>query len=54
MRDSVNEAIASTVRDMMEINLEVSFTEKDLNMLGVKVDPVTITADDIQKIGSNK
>ncbi len=50
MRKSVNEAIASTVRDMLEVGLEVSFTEKELNKLGVKVDPVTITADEIQKI----
>lgn len=50
MRDSVKEAIASTVRDMQEVNLPVSFTEKELSKLGVKLEPVTITADEIQNI----
>lgn len=50
MRKRINEAIGSTVKDMQEMDLEVSFTEKELSKLGVKVEPVTITADEIQKI----
>jgi len=39
---------------MQEVNLEVSFMEKDLNKLGVKVGPETVMADEEQKIGANK
>ncbi len=50
MRDSINEAISSTVRDMIETNLEVSFTEKELSKMGVKIVPVSISAEEIQNI----
>ena len=50
MRDSINEAISSTVNDMLEANLEVSFTKKELNKLGVKIAPVVISAEEIQNI----
>ena len=50
MRDSINEAISLTVRDMIETNLEVSFTEKELSKMGVKIVPVSISAEEIQNI----
>ena len=50
MRDSINEAISSTVRDMIETNLKVSFTKKELDKLGVKIVPVSISAEEIQNI----
>jgi len=50
MRDSMNEAISSTVKDMIEADLEVSFTKKELNKLGVKIEPVKITAGEIKTI----
>ena len=50
MRDSINEAIASTVNDMVEANLKVSFTKKELDKLGVKIVPVSISAEEIQNI----
>ena len=50
MRNSINDAIASTVTDMLEADLDVSFTQKELKKMGVKIDPVTITANDIQAI----
>ncbi len=50
MRDSINEAISLTVTDMLEADLDVSFTQKELKKMGVKIDPVTITADEIQTI----
>ncbi len=50
MRDSINDAIASTVHDMLEANLEVSFTKKELDKLGVKIVPVTISVEEIQNI----
>jgi len=50
MRDSINEAISLTVTDMLEADLDVSFTQKELKTMGVKIDPVIITADEIQTI----
>ena len=50
MRNSINDAIASTVNDMLEANLEVSFTKKELDKLGVKIVPVSISAEEIQNI----
>ena len=50
MRNSINDAIASTVKDMLEADLEVSFTKKELDKLGVKIVPVSISAEEIQKI----
>ncbi len=50
MRDSVNEAISSTVKDMIDADLEVSFTTKELNKMGVEISPVMITADEIKAI----
>ena len=50
MRDSINEAISSTVVDMLEADLDVSFTQKELKKLGVKINPVTISVEEIQNI----
>jgi putative transcriptional regulator len=50
MRNSIKEAIASTVNDMAEAGLEVSFTKKELNKLGVKIVPVDISSEEIQQI----
>ena len=50
MRNSVNEAISSTVKDMLDADLEVSFTKKELNKLGVEIVPVKITAEEIKTI----
>ena len=50
MRDSINDAIASTVSDMLEADLKVSFTKKELDKLGVEVDPVSFSSETIQEI----
>ena len=50
MKSSINEAIASTVTDMLEADLKVSFTKKELDKLGVNVAPVSILAESIQNI----
>jgi len=50
MRSSINEAISSTVKDMLDADLEVSFTKKELNKLGVEIEPVKITAEEIKTI----
>ncbi len=50
MRDSINKAISLTVTDMLEADLDISFTQKELKKMGVKIDPVIITANEIQTI----
>ena len=50
MRKSINEAIASTVTDMLEGDLEVSFTKKELDKLGVEVVLVSLSATEILQI----
>ena len=50
MRNSINDAISSTVTDMLEVDLKVSFTKKELDKLGVKVASVSISAEEIQSI----
>jgi putative transcriptional regulator len=50
MRDSINEAIASTVSDMLEADLKVSFTKKELDKLGIKLTPVSFSSETIQEI----
>ncbi len=50
MRSEINEAIASTVSDMLEADLKVSFTKKELDKMGIKIAPVNISAETIQSI----
>lgn len=50
MRKSINEAISSTVSDMLEIGLETSFTKKELDEMGVQIAPVSISAQEIREI----
>jgi len=46
----MNEAIASTVSDMINADIKVSFTQKELRQLGVKVATVSLSADEISSI----
>ena len=50
MRDSIKDAIASTVNDMIQSDLPVSFTKKELNSMGVDVPDVFVSVEAIQKI----
>ena len=50
MRKSINEAIASTVSNMINADIKVSFTQKELKELGVKVASVSLSADEISSI----
>ena len=50
MRDSIKDAIASTVNDMIKADLPVSFTKKELDSLGVDIPEVFVSVEDIQKI----
>ncbi|MBK7107420.1 MAG: helix-turn-helix domain-containing protein [Ignavibacteriae bacterium] len=50
MRAKIKEAIGKTVQDLISNNLKISFTEKELKALEVKIPKVKINAKDIQKI----
>jgi len=50
MRESIKEAIASTVSDMIEADLKVSFTQKELKKMGIHVLPVALSSEEIQQI----
>ncbi len=50
MRKSIKEAIGTTIQDMVDSGLKSSFTEKDLNLLGVKIPEIVITSAEIRGI----
>ena len=50
MRDSIKDAISSTVSDMIHSDLPVSFTKKELDSLGVEIPEVFVSVQNIQKI----
>jgi putative transcriptional regulator len=50
MRPSIKKAIGTTVQDMLDSGLKSSFTEKELNSLGVKIPEIVITSTEIKEI----
>ncbi len=50
MRDSIKEAVATTVTDMLNTGLKVSFTQKELNELGIEIEKTSISHVDIKNI----
>jgi putative transcriptional regulator len=50
MRESINEAIATTVTDMLNADLKVSFTQKELSKMGVEVPHVDFSPENIGTI----
>ena len=50
MRKSMKEAIGTTVQGMIESGIDSSFTQKDLNTLGIKIPEVVITSAQIKGI----
>jgi putative transcriptional regulator len=50
MRESIKNAIGSTVQGLTKIGIKTSFTKKELKGLGVEIPDVEINAKDIQKI----
>ena len=50
MRDSIKEAVGTTVQDMLNAGLKVSFTKKELDKLGVEIPKSKISADEIKNI----
>jgi len=50
MRESVKKAIGETVQDLMNSGIKTSFTEKELNSLGIKIPEVQLTTQQIKNI----
>jgi len=50
MKSNIDEAVASTVKDMIDAGLKVSFTQKELNKMGIQMQQVSLDAKQIQKI----
>ena len=50
MRNSVKEAIVSTIDDMQKAGLEAIFTKKELDGMGIDVTPVSFDKDEIKTI----
>ncbi len=47
MRESIKNAIGETVQDMMDSRIKVSFTKKELDLLGVEIPKVQFTTNQI-------
>jgi putative transcriptional regulator len=50
MRNSIKKAIGETVQDFINSGLKTSFTEKELNSLGVTIPEVRLTNNQIKEI----
>ena len=50
MRESIKNAIASTVSDMLSADINVSFSKKELDKLGVEIPVVSLSASEIKDI----
>lgn len=53
MRDSIKKAIGDTVQDLINTGIKTSFTEKELNSLGVTIPKVHLTIYQIKEIREN-
>ena len=50
MRDSIKKAVGETVQDLINSGFKTSFTEKELNSLGVTIPEVQLTTHQIKQI----
>ncbi len=50
MRNSIKEAIGETVQDLINAGVPVTFTQKELNQLGVEIPNVHISSNEIKTI----
>jgi len=50
MRDSIKQSVGSTVQDLLNSGLEVSFTKKELKSLGVKIPEVEFSPEKISSL----
>ncbi len=53
MKNSIKDAISETVQDMINAGSEVSFTQKELDSLGITIPNVQLTGEKIQAIRKN-
>ena len=47
MREPIKSAIGETVQDMMDSGIKVSFTKKELDLLGVEIPKIQFTSNQI-------
>jgi putative transcriptional regulator len=50
MRDSIKDAIRDSVQGLVDIGLPTTFTQKELNDLGVEIPELTITPEQIRSV----
>ncbi len=53
MRNSIKKAIGETVQSLVDSGIKTSFTEKELNSLGVTVPEIQLTTKQIKEIREN-
>ena len=53
MRDSIKKAIGETAQDLIDSGVKTSFTERELNSLGVTIPEVHLTTYQIKEIREN-
>ncbi|MCP3887744.1 MAG: helix-turn-helix domain-containing protein [Desulfobulbaceae bacterium] len=53
MRNSIKKAIGETVQSLVDSGIKTSFTEKELNTLGVTVPEIQLTTKQIKEIREN-
>lgn len=50
MRNSIKKAIGETVQDLVNSGIKTSFTEKELNTLGVSIPEINLSTNQIREI----
>ncbi|MCP4753008.1 MAG: helix-turn-helix domain-containing protein [Proteobacteria bacterium] len=50
MRKSIKNAVGTTVHDMLKAGLKSTFTQKELDTLGVQIPEISMTAEQIKSI----
>lgn len=50
MRDSIKKSIGSAVQDLLDSGVDVSFTKKELNNLGIKIPKIHFSSEDISSL----
>lgn len=50
MRKSIKDAVGTTVHDMLKTGLKSTFTQKELDSLGVQIPEISITPEQIRNI----
>jgi putative transcriptional regulator len=53
MKNSIKKAIGETVQDLVNSGIKTSFTEKELNTLGVSIPEINLTTNQIREIREN-